>query len=68
MTAINGVAIFDGLTLDTLGNGYYFTVTSSTFGSITTDTFDVIANPTPDSATFYPVPTDASLRRDRRGR
>ena len=62
VTAVNGVAVFDDLTLNTLGNGYSFVVTSSKFGTLTTDSFNVIANPTPGSETFYPVPTDASLR------
>ena len=45
-----------------LGNGYTLQITSSTFPTITTEPFDVIANPTPWQDTFYPVPTDASLR------
>ncbi len=64
VTAVNGVALFDGLTIDQLGNGYSFKVTNSQFGSITTDTFNIIANPTPNEGTYYPVPTDASLRGD----
>ena len=60
-TAYHGVAVFDGLTLGELGNGYTLEITSS-FPTITTEPFDVIANPTPWQGTFYPVPTDASLR------
>ena len=60
-TAYHGVAVFDGLTLGQLGNGYTLQITS-TFPTITTEPFDVIANPTPWQGTFYPVPTDASLR------
>ena len=55
------MAVFDGLTLSQLGNGYTLEITS-TFPTITTQPFDVIANPTPWQGTFYPVPTDASLR------
>jgi subtilase family serine protease len=61
-TAVNGVAVFDGLSLDTLGTGYTLQVTSDTFPAITTNAFAVIADPTPWQGTFYPVPTDASLR------
>jgi len=61
-TAHHGVAAFDGLTLNHLGTGYTLTVTSSTFPSITSNSFDVISDPTPWQGTFYPVPTDASLR------
>ena len=56
------MAVFDGLTLDQLGSGYTLQITSSSFPSITTSPFNVIANPTPWQGTFYPVPTDASLR------
>ena len=56
-TAYHGVAVFDGLTLGQLGNGYTLQITS-TFPTITTQPFDVIANPTPWQGTFYPVPTD----------
>jgi hypothetical protein len=61
-TAFHGVAVFDGLTLNKLGTGYTLTVTSSSFPSITSNSFDVITNPTPWQGTFYPVSTDASLR------
>jgi hypothetical protein len=61
-TASNGLAVFDGLTLSQLGSGYTIQVTSSKFTSITTSPFDTIADPTPWQGTFYPVPTDASLR------
>ncbi len=61
-TASDGVAVFDGLTLNELGNGYTLQITGSTFPSIATNSFDVISNPTPWQGTFYPVPTDTSLR------
>ena len=61
-TASHGEAVFDGLTLDQLGTGYTIEVSSSTFPSITTNSFDVIPDPTPWQGTYYPVPTDASLR------
>jgi hypothetical protein len=61
-TATNGVAVFDNLAINQLGTGYTIQVTSSVFPSITTAPFDVISNPTPWQGTFYPVPTDASLR------
>jgi hypothetical protein len=61
-TAVDGVAVFDGLTLNKTGTGYTFTITSSQFPSITTIPFNMIPNPTPWQGTFYPVPTDASLR------
>ncbi len=61
-TAYHGVAVFDGLTLLNPGDGYRLGITGSDFPAITTNTFDVISNPTPWQDTFYPVPTDASLR------
>ncbi len=60
--ASNGVAVFDGIELGTVANGYEFQVTSPDFPSITTDPVNIIANPTPWAGTFYPVPTDSSLR------
>jgi hypothetical protein len=63
-TASNGVAVFDGLTLNQVGTGFTIQVTSSKFPSITTSTFNAIPDPTPWQGTFYPVPTDASLRTD----
>ena len=62
VTASHGVAVFDGLSIDQLGTGYTFTIGSKPFASVTTDPFDIIADPHPGSGTFYPVPTDASLR------
>ncbi len=62
VTASHGQAVFDDLTLNKLGTGYTFKITDTDFPSVTTDAFNVIANPTPGSGTFYPVPTDASLR------
>src|SRR5262249_55402260 len=61
-TAFRGVAVFDGLSLNQLGTGYMITVTSSSFPSITTNSFDVISDPTPWQGTFYAVPSDSSLR------
>ena len=63
-TAINGVAVFDGLTLNQPGIGFTIQVTNSTFPSIMTVPFNAITDPTPWQGTFYPVPTDASLRTD----
>jgi len=61
-TAYHGVAVFDGLTLDSLGTGYTLQIMSSKFPTITTSAFNVTSNPTPWQGTFYPVPTDTSLR------
>ncbi len=61
VTAVDGVAVFDGLTLNKTGNGYTFKV-SSAFPTLTTSSFNVTTNPTPWAGTYYPVPTDASLR------
>ena len=61
-TADHGVAVFYPLTLNQAGSGYTIQVTSSTFSSITTNSFDATPDLTPWQGTFYPVPTDASLR------
>src|SRR5262249_37353857 len=61
VTAFHGVGVFDGLTLNKPASGYSFKVTSS-FPTITTNAFAVTTNTTPWQGTFYPVPTDASLR------
>jgi hypothetical protein len=60
-TAYHGIAVFDGLTLSNPGTGYTFQITS-TFPTISTNAFNVTTNSTPWQGTFYPVPTDASLR------
>jgi hypothetical protein len=60
-TAYHGIAVFDGLTLNNPATGYTFQITS-TFPAISTNAFNVTTNPTPWQGTFYPVPTDASLR------
>jgi hypothetical protein len=60
-TAYHGIAVFDGLTLNNPGNGYTLQITSS-FPTISTTTFNVTSNTTPWEGTFYPAPTDASLR------
>ena len=57
----NGQAVFSGLTLNKPANGYQFQITSPSFASVSTHAFNVVANPTPNAGTFYPVPTDASL-------
>ena len=62
VTASHGQAVFDNLSLNTIGTGYTFKITDSDFSSVTTSSLNVIANPTPGSGTFYPVPTDAGLR------
>jgi subtilase family serine protease len=61
-TAYHGVAVFDGLSVNEFGDGYTLQLASSSFAAITTSQFDVISNSTPWQETFYPVPTDASLR------
>jgi hypothetical protein len=61
-TADSGVAVFDGVALNELGTGYVFQVSSDQFPTISTDPVSVTTNPTPWAGTFYPVPTDASLR------
>ncbi|HWE39804.1 MAG TPA: choice-of-anchor Q domain-containing protein, partial [Isosphaeraceae bacterium] len=61
-TASDGVAVFDGLTLNRLGSGYTLTVTSNGLSSVTTAKTDVVANATPWQGTFYPTASDASLR------
>ena len=60
--ATDGVAVFDGLTLNQIGAGYSFKISSANLGSVTTKTFDVTPNLTPWEGTYYPVPTDGSLR------
>ena len=62
VTFANGQAIFDGLSLNDVGSGYTFKILSPPFAPVTTNDVDVIANPTPSVGTYYPVPTDASLR------
>jgi hypothetical protein len=62
VTASHGQAVFDGLTLNKLGTGYTFKITDPDFPAVTTGALNVVANPTPGSGTFYPTPTDASLR------
>ena len=62
VTASQGEAVFDDLSISQLGTGYTLTMGTAKFPSVSTDQFDIIANPTPGSGTFYPVPTDASLR------
>ena len=62
VTASHGEAVFDGLSLNNPANGYVFNIKSSGFTTVQTTSVNVIANPTPDTGTFYPVGTDASLR------
>ncbi len=62
VTASHGQAVFNGLTLTKIGNGYAFKITSSGFPTVDTADLSVINNPTPGSGTFYPVGTDSSLR------
>ncbi len=62
VTASQGEAVFGNLSISQLGDGYTLKMGTSRFPSISTDKFDIIANPTPGSGTYYPVPTDASLR------
>ena len=60
--ADSGVAVFDGLALNELGTGYVFQISSDQFATVSTDPVNVTTNPTPWAGTYYPVPTDASLR------
>ncbi len=64
-TAVNGVAVFDGLTLSPVNSGYEFQASAAINGLPSTTTshlFKVIANPTPTSGSYYPATSDASLR------
>ncbi len=61
-TASHGVAVFDGLSLNKPGTGYILKITSTTFPAVATAAFNVIANPTPGSGTYYPTGSDGSLR------
>ncbi len=62
VTAYQGLAVFDGLTLNNPATGYTLKITGTKFPAVTTSTFNITTNPTPWQGTFYPVPTDASLR------
>jgi hypothetical protein len=62
VNAVHGEAVFDGLALNQIGNGYTLTISNSSFPTIITNPFNITTNSTPWSGTFYPVPTDASLR------
>ncbi len=62
VTAYQGLAVFDGLTLNNPATGYTLKITGSKFPAVTTSTFNITTNPTPWQGTYYPVPTDASLR------
>ena len=61
-TAENGVAVFDGLTLNKVASGYTFQISGANFATLTTTAVNVTSNPTPWADTIYAVPTDSSLR------
>ena len=65
----NGVAVFDGLTLDQISaTPYVFqidvTAGNKAFASLTTDPVLVTTAATPGVGVFYPLPVDVSLRND----
>ena len=62
VNAVKGRAVFSGLTLDQLGSGYKFTISTTGLPTVTTNLFNITVDTTPGSGTFYPVATDASLR------
>ena len=67
VTAVNGVAVFQDLSLVPTHAGYQFQVAVSGLTTVSTDDVSVIANSTPQAGTFYPttndpVQGDASLR------
>jgi hypothetical protein len=62
VTASHGHAVFDGLTLNKVGTGYSFKITSADFLDVTSSAFNIIADPTPWAGTYYPAPIDNSLR------
>jgi hypothetical protein len=62
VNASDGQAVFDGLTLNKPANGYTLKATTAGFPAVTSNPFNVTTNTTPWQGTFYPVPTDASLR------
>jgi hypothetical protein len=57
-TAINGIATFDDLTVDTADTGYSLDASSGALGPVTSDTFDVVA-PAATSLAFGVQPTGA---------
>ncbi len=59
--AVDGVAVFPDLTISQLGSGYALQVANTDFGNLTTNTFNIIANPTPWAGTFYPAPPTKPL-------
>ena len=68
VTASQGVAVIDpipadsGLTLDKVGQGYTLSIVTAGLMAVTTSPIDVTTDPTPGAGTYYPVPTDSSLR------
>jgi hypothetical protein len=62
VNAVAGRAVFAGLTLDQIASGYQFTISTNGLPSVTTNPFNITANTSPGSGTFYPVATDAGLR------
>ena len=58
VTAVNGVAVFPGLSIDKAGNGYTLSAASAGMSAVTSDPFDIF----PESATrlaFTAQPSDA---------
>ena len=65
VAAVNGVAVFDGLTLNPTDSGYQFKVSATVNGSATSASsslFAVVSNPTMSAGSYYPATSDASLR------
>jgi fibronectin-binding autotransporter adhesin len=61
VTAVNGVAVFDGLKFNTTGS-YQFQASATGPGNVDTSTFKVVTNTTPTAGSYYPATSDASLR------
>ena len=59
-TFVNGQAVFDGLSLSPVSQGYQFQATAGTF-TANSSTFNVVS-PTAQTGSFYPATDDASLR------
>ncbi|MGP0064912.1 MAG: hypothetical protein ACLQGP_15100, partial [Isosphaeraceae bacterium] len=58
---VNGQAVFAGLSLSQVAQGYQFQVSGDGF-TATSSKFNVVSNPTPQSGSIYPATSDASLR------
>ena len=65
VAAVDGVAVFSSLSVNTVDPGYQFQASATVNGSLSTtssSTFAVTTNPTLTSGSFYPATSDASLR------